>query len=370
MRVLIFNRLWGEEPWTFDADWIHATGDSTVDGDEDLLAGRALPPPGRRAAEQAPRGELDSQDIDRTLLQDDDPFFEREDSIPRDSEEPELEEPSEISDNITVKKGGRKKGSKNKVHEQVEEYQRHTRSKTKQEETESLPPLPDQDDDFEEFHDVQFAFRAALKAATASPDPQTVTEALNGENADELRAAIKKEFKNHDQNGTWEVVRRSEAIVNNQRVLRGRMIMKSKYNKLHEIENLKARYVVRGFRQEYGKDYTDTFAGVCKNTSVKTLLALAALFDWEIEQMDAIAAFLNSGIKTKVYIELPPGYARKDGKPLGKEWVARLLKALYGLKQSLRLWQEADKCVYLNSESKIIIITHVDDTRSSFGILR
>jgi len=241
------------------------------------------PPPGRRAAEQAPRSELDSQDIDRTLLQDDNPFFEREDSIPRDSEEPELEEPSEISDIMTVRKEDRKKGSKNKVHEQVEEYQRHTRSKTKQEENESLPPLPDQNDDFEEFYDVQFAFRAALKAATASPDQQTVTEALNGENADEWRAAIKKEFKNHDQNGIWEVVRRSEAIVNNQRVLGGRTIMKSKYNKLNEIENRKGRYVVQGFRQEYGKDYTDTSAGVCKNTSVKTLLALAALFDWEIE---------------------------------------------------------------------------------------
>ncbi|KAK0844575.1 hypothetical protein LTS02_015631 [Friedmanniomyces endolithicus] len=162
------------------------------------------PPPGRRAAEQAPRSELDSQDIDRTLLQDDNPFFEREDSIPRDSEEPELEEPSEISDIMTVRKEDRKKGSKNKVHEQVEEYQRHTRSKTKQEENESLPPLPDQNDDFEEFYDVQFAFRAALKAATASPDQQTVTEALNGENADEWRAAIKKEFKNHDQNGISE----------------------------------------------------------------------------------------------------------------------------------------------------------------------
>ena len=131
--------------------------------------------------------------------------------------------------------------------------------------------------------------------------------------------------------------------------------------------------MVRGFEQQYGRDYDQTYAGVCKSVTWKIILAIAAVKDWDIEQMDAVTAFLNSQIDSDVYVELPPLW--KDIFDLKDEdYVCKLLMALYGLKQSPRLWQEklrntliqlrfkplqADNCVY--TRSGVIICTYVDD---------
>jgi hypothetical protein len=64
--------------------------------------------------------------------------------------------------------------------------------------------------------------------------------------------------------------------------------------------------------------------------SYKTLFAIAAANDYEIEQMDVKTAFLYSNLldDQPVYIEQPEGYGD------GTDDVYLLLKAIYGLKQS------------------------------------
>jgi Reverse transcriptase (RNA-dependent DNA polymerase) len=54
---------------------------------------------------------------------------------------------------------------------------------------------------------------------------------------------------------------------------------------------------------------------------------MAAAENWEIKQMDAVAAFLNGQIKGDVYVKMPTGFKRPD-------MVCRLKKALYGLRAS------------------------------------
>ena len=81
----------------------------------------------------------------------------------------------------------------------------------------------------------------------------------------------------------------------------------------------------------YDRDYDQTFAGVCKSTAWKIVLAVAAMNDLDVDQMDAVTAFLNGKIDEDVYIEVPPGYC-VDGviynKPGQKqEWVCKLKKA-------------------------------------------
>jgi Reverse transcriptase (RNA-dependent DNA polymerase) len=63
------------------------------------------------------------------------------------------------------------------------------------------------------------------------------------------------------------------------------------------------------------------------------LMALAAKWDLEIRQLNAVNAFPNSELDEEVYIELSDGF-----KLLGK--MGRLLRALYGLRRSLLLWQK------------------------------
>ena len=77
-------------------------------------------------------------------------------------------------------------------------------------------------------------------------------------------------------------------------------IYKLKRNSKGEVEKYKARLVARGFTQEYGIDYEETFAQVARITSVRTLLAIAASRKWTLSQMDVKNAFLNGDLTEEV----------------------------------------------------------------------
>ena len=67
----------------------------------------------------------------------------------------------------------------------------------------------------------------------------------------------------------------------------------------------KARLVVRGFSQVYGVDYLDTFAPVAKLETLRILLAIAAIEDLEIHQMDVVTTFLLRLLNEEIYMEQP-----------------------------------------------------------------
>ncbi|GJP56931.1 hypothetical protein CLOM_g15983 [Closterium sp. NIES-68] len=85
-------------------------------------------------------------------------------------------------------------------------------------------------------------------------------------------------------------------------------------------------------KQTKGKDYDEVFAPVGKGTTLRVLLAIAALLGWKIRQMDIVTAFLNGIILEEVYMKQPEGLDDGSGR------VCRLKKAIYGLKQAPRAW--------------------------------
>jgi hypothetical protein len=94
--------------------------------------------------------------------------------------------------------------------------------------------------------------------------------------------------------------------------------------------------VAKGFTQVYGIDYEDTFTPVARFKTVRILLALAALEDWDIEALDVKTAYLYGSLDEEIYMDQPEGYIKK-----GQERkVCRLLKSLYGLKQSALQWNK------------------------------
>jgi hypothetical protein len=140
------------------------------------------------------------------------------------------------------------------------------------------------------------------------------------------------------------------------------------------IDKYKTRLVARGFTQIYGVDYFTTYSPVAKLTSFRTILAIAARHDWEIESFDFVGTYLNGELDAneELYMQAPPGY---DSDPRG---VKRLLKSLYGLKQAGRRWYDtlaralknlgftisvADPGVFIARVSGQILIlaVHVDD---------
>ncbi|KAD5961360.1 hypothetical protein E3N88_12833 [Mikania micrantha] len=100
------------------------------------------------------------------------------------------------------------------------------------------------------------------------------------------------------------------------------------------VERLKARLVARGFTQQFGFDYEDTFSPVAKITTVRMILALAVNQDWKLYQMDVHNAFLYGELDHVIHMEQPIGFVNSEHPKI----VCKLKKAIYGLKQSPRAW--------------------------------
>jgi hypothetical protein len=110
--------------------------------------------------------------------------------------------------------------------------------------------------------------------------------------------------------------------------------IKTKLNADGKINKHKARLVVKGYSQEAGIDFTETFAPVSRHETMKLLLALAAQNGWYIFQLDVKSAFLNGVLNEEIYVEQPAGLEKSNS--INKVYL--LKKVLYGLKQAPRAW--------------------------------
>ena len=111
-------------------------------------------------------------------------------------------------------------------------------------------------------------------------------------------------------------------------------VYKTKCNVEDKIDRHKARLVVKGYKQQYGKNYDETSVLVARMETLRVVIAIAAHHKWKVFQMDVKSTFLNGVLKEEVYVEHPPGYevAGEENK------VYRLKRALYGLKETPRAW--------------------------------
>ncbi|GKE82631.1 retrovirus-related pol polyprotein from transposon TNT 1-94, partial [Tanacetum coccineum] len=96
----------------------------------------------------------------------------------------------------------------------------------------------------------------------------------------------------------------------------------------------KARLVARGYRQEEGIDFEESFAPVVRLEAIRVFLAFVA--NMVVYQMDVKTTFLNGNLRKEVYVSQPDGFVDPD-KP---NYVYKLKKALYRLKQAPRKWYD------------------------------
>lgn len=100
--------------------------------------------------------------------------------------------------------------------------------------------------------------------------------------------AMKAEMAALQSNETWELVPKPQEV----KPVTCKWVYKLKQRTDGTIDRFKARLVARGFSQEYGVNYEDTFSPVVKLTTVRVLLAIAMSKQWDMWQMDVNNAFL------------------------------------------------------------------------------
>ncbi|GKD91186.1 retrovirus-related pol polyprotein from transposon TNT 1-94 [Tanacetum coccineum] len=108
----------------------------------------------------------------------------------------------------------------------------------------------------------------------------------------------------------------------------------------NDAENIvirnKSCLVVKGYKQEEGIDFEESFTYVARLEVVRMLVAYATHKNFTIFQMDVKTTFLNSPLKEEVYVSQPDGFVNLDF----PNHVYRLKKAIYGLKQAPRAWYD------------------------------
>ncbi|GJT40011.1 monodehydroascorbate reductase [Tanacetum coccineum] len=121
-------------------------------------------------------------------------------------------------------------------------------------------------------------------------------------------------------------------------------IYKVKLDEYGDVLKNKAHLVAKGFRQEEGLDFEESFALVARLEVIRIFIANAASKNMTVYQMDVKIAFLNGKLKEEVYVHQPEGFVN----PERPHHVYRLKKALYGLKQAPRAWLQL---AFQNEES-------------------
>ncbi|GJU30878.1 retrovirus-related pol polyprotein from transposon TNT 1-94 [Tanacetum coccineum] len=106
------------------------------------------------------------------------------------------------------------------------------------------------------------------------------------------------------------------------------------WTKDHPLEQ--TRLVVRGYRQEEGINFEESFALVARMEAIRIFLAYDAHKSFTMFQMDVKTAFLHGTLKEHVYVCQPEGFINADH----PSHVYKLKKALYGLKQAPRAWYD------------------------------
>jgi hypothetical protein len=139
-----------------------------------------------------------------------------------------------------------------------------------------------------------------------------------------------EEFASLQANDTWSLVPQPAGT----NVVTGKWVFRHKFLPNGALDRYKARWVLRGFTQQRGVDYGETFSPVVKPATIRTVLSVALSYTWPIHQMDVKNNFLHGTLTETVYCEQPSGFIDSSH----PDHVCRLNKSLYGLKQALRAW--------------------------------
>ena len=125
-----------------------------------------------------------------------------------------------------------------------------------------------------------------LVQPTLSPITKSYKSALLDPN---WSAAMKEEYHALVSNDTWQLVPRPS----NTNIVSDKWVFRQKFHSDGSLSCYKARWVCRGYSQQQGIDYDETFSPVVKPSTIRTVLSIAVSSSWPIHQLDVKNAFLH-----------------------------------------------------------------------------
>ncbi|CAI7745093.1 unnamed protein product [Closterium sp. NIES-54] len=201
----------------------------------------------------------------------------------------------------------------------------------------STDVLEDRQEDFECLAAAVPRFASLMLAPKEDPDapdiltPRSYAKAITGPYSSQWQAAMDAEMASWKSTGTYvdEVPPPGVNIVDAMWIFRVKRSPGSP-------PAFKARYDARGFSQQQGVDYFQTFSPTTKMTNLWVLLHVAAQHDYELHSMDFSTALLQGSLHEEIWLHRPPGFTGSF--PAGTQW--SLHRLVYGLRQAPREWHD------------------------------
>ncbi|KAL8088144.1 hypothetical protein AgCh_038063 [Apium graveolens] len=139
---------------------------------------------------------------------------------------------------------------------------------------------------------------------------------------------MQEELKQFERNKVWKPVPKPKC----KNSIDTKWVFRNKMDENRIVIRNKASLVAKGYCQQEGIDFDETFAPIAILEAIRIFLAYAAHANFKVYQIDVKSAILNGDLEEDVYVNQPPGF--ED--PNFPYYVYYLLKALYGLKQAPR----------------------------------
>nr|GEW36270.1 hypothetical protein [Tanacetum cinerariifolium] len=203
---------------------------------------------------------------------------------------------------------------------------------------ETQPPIIPQDVE-EDNHDIEVA-HMGNDPLFGMPIPEVASD--QSSSTDSIHIVVHLDHQISQHNSKWtkdhplkniigqlarpELVPRPDKVI----VITLKWIYKVKLDDLGGILKNKACLVARGYHQEEGIDFEESFALIAGLEAIRIFLAYAAHKNMVVYQIDVKTAFLNGNLWEEVYVSQPDGFVD----PYNHNHVYKLKKALYGLKQA------------------------------------
>ena len=200
-----------------------------------------------------------------------------------------------------------------------------------------------------------------------------IVKALSNLEYYEWMEAMADEVESIMRNNTWVLTPRTGTT----KVIDSRFVVRNKCEDDNTIKKRKARVKAKGYAQQYGRDFHETFAPVTRFESVRIGVAIAKQGKMHVRQYDVTTAYLNGEMEEEVFMEPPEKLNdvlkfiiknRRNDKCMTQQaekaltvlshgnMVCHMKKALYGLKQAGRAlaqtFRSRVKCIRRNTDKR------------------